>query len=162
MNGSTDNRASGPREKSRRPEGFLTLATAQRMLPLVRRVVSDLLEANQQLAQLVPEQERLERQRRTLAWPQRQRRYQVGEEVAQWERALQDALAELEVLGVTLLNPAEGRVGFPTMVNKRRAYFALRPGQESLRFWQFAGDTVLRPVPASWIKEAELELKGNG
>jgi hypothetical protein len=132
----------------------MSLATARRMLPLVRRIVGDLLNARRRLAQLLPEQTRLDRLRRTLAWPERARRYQLREEVADQEQYLQDALAELEVLGLALLEPAEGRVGFPAAVNDRRAFFLWQAGEETVRGWQFVGEFVSRPIPAAWL-EAE-------
>ena len=41
---------------------------------------------------------------------------------------------------------------YPTLVHARRAYFSWQVGEESLEFWTYAGDTVRRPVPASWTK----------
>ena len=61
------------------------------------------------------------------------------------ERTLGDALAEMEILGVSLLDSAEGRVGFPTVVNGRKAFFSWRPGDDGVRHWHFAteGDDAL-------------------
>jgi len=152
MNGSAENRASGASEKPGRSDAVMSLVTARRMLPLVRRIVGDLLNARRRLAQLLPEQNRLDRLRRTLAWPERARRYQLREEVADLEQDLQDALAELEVLGLALLDPALGRVGFPTTVNDRRAFFTWQAGDETVRGWHFLGETVSRPIPAAWLE----------
>jgi hypothetical protein len=162
MNGSAEDRASGASESPGRPDAVLSLPTAQRMLPLVQRIIGDLLDSQRRLASLLPEQGRLDRQRRTLAWPERARRYHVHEEVAAHEQYRLDALAELEVLGLTLMDPVEGRVGFPTIINKRQAFFSWRPGQESLRSWHFAGETTLRPIPASWSNALELKPAEKG
>jgi len=156
MNGSTDNTASGPLEKAGRREVAFSLITVQRMLPLARKVVSDILQAQAQLRRLIPEQARLDRLRRTLAWPDRQRRYEMAEEIAFHEQNLQDAVAELEVLGVTLLDMESGRLGFPTVVNNRQAFFAWQPADEALSYWQFAGDSGLRPIPSSWLVDLEV------
>jgi hypothetical protein len=120
------------------------------MLPLVGRIAQDIISQHSQLARLRPEQARLERNRRTLDWPQRARRYQLQEDVAAAERELHDALAELEVLGLALLDPAAGLIGFPTVVNDRRAYFSWQPGEAELAFWNYAGDTLRRRVPEAW------------
>src|SRR5207237_1122288 len=109
---------------------------------------------------LQPEEERLDRQRRTLDWPMRQRRYEVKEELAKADQQREVALTELRELGVVLLNELEGRVGFPTMVNNRRAYFTWHLGEEKLQNWLFADEDVDRPIPASWLKE--LSHAGNG
>src|SRR2546422_4983525 len=137
MNGSTGNMSGAP---EKRGEIVLSLSTVQRMLPLVQRIVDDILQNQKALERLSPEQDRLDRQRRSLAWPQRQRRYQLREELSGAEHGLQEAFTELQGLGVALLNPDEGRVGFPTRVNDRPAFFSWRPGEE-LRFWHFAEDS---------------------
>jgi hypothetical protein len=132
------------------------------MLPLVGRIARDIAGRHAQLARLRPEQARLERNRRTLAWPERARRYQLQEEVASAERELHDALAELEVLGVVLLDPAAGLVGFPTVVNDRRAFFSWQPGEAGLDFWNYAGDTVRRRVPEAWTAPPKPARKPRG
>jgi hypothetical protein len=156
MSGFTENHAGGTSEME---TGDLTmgqhLALARRMLPLVRRIIRDLLDGRQALARLRLEQGRLDRQRRTLPWDGRARRYQLQEELAEREVAVQDVLAELEVLGLELVSPEEGCVGWPVLVRGRRAYLIWRPGQESVRHWQYAGEATLRPVPLGWAEEAQ-------
>ncbi len=157
MNGSTGNMASGAPEQ--RGEIILSLSTVQRMLPLVQRIVEDILLHQKALERLGPEQENLDRQRRQLAWPERQRRYQLREDAAGVERGLQEALHELAGLGVALLDFELGRVGFPTRVNDRPAFFSWKPGEDGLRFWHFAEETDFRPIPAAWMKELVLAGK---
>jgi len=134
------------------------LATARRMLPLIQRVVSDVIVYRRLLAQLRPEQSRLDRQRRTLAWPERSRRYQIQEDIASADRSLQEALAELAGLAVALLDSELGRVGFPTVVNNRPAYFSWQLGEEGLKHWHFPEDDNRRSIPASWAKSANMRL----
>jgi hypothetical protein len=157
MNGSTENTAYDASEK---PSGdrLINLGTARRMLPLVRRIVEDIQTGQRLLAALVPEQTRLDREKRTLAWPARARRYQLREEIAFLEQQRQLALAELSALGVALLDLDEGRIGFPTLVNSRHAYFSWRPGEEFLSHWHFDGESARRPIPAAWAKSAEIDL----
>jgi hypothetical protein len=150
MNGSTGNMASGTPEK--RGDVILSLSTVQRMLPLVQRIVDDILLSQKALTKLSPLQAQLDRQRRDLTWPERQRRYQVKEELATADGKMQEAMNELAELGVVLLDPVAGRLGFPTRVNDRPAYFSWKPGEE-LKFWHFAEDEILRPIPAAWLKE---------
>jgi hypothetical protein len=152
MNGSTENTAFGASESPEPRETVLTLGTARDMLPLVHHIILDVLHQQKVLVRLQPEQEHLDRHRRELAWPARQRRYQVREDVAAAERELYSALAELQGLGVTLLDIETGRVGFPTLVNDRRAYFSWKPGDDDIRTWHFADEPALRVIPASWAK----------
>jgi hypothetical protein len=152
MSGSNETRASEAFEKRGSHDRVLTWVAANRMLPLVRRIVADVLDCQQCLARMHPEKDRLDRHRRDLSWPERSRRYHLDEEIASGERALRAAFTELDALGVNLLDVETGRVGFPTMVNKRRAYFSWLPGEETISFWQYADDEERRAVPAGWTK----------
>jgi hypothetical protein len=159
MNGSTGNKAFGASEKPERSEVFLSLSTAQRMLPLVQRIVEDILENQKTLDRLLPEQERLTRKRRHLDWPERQRRYLIQEEVSRASHNLEDAHEEMQVLGLTILDAEIGRIGFPTLVNDRPAFFSWRPGEEGLHSWHFAEEAVCRPIPSAWRNELSLARK---
>jgi hypothetical protein len=160
MNGSAENRASGASEKPERRENNLKLATARSMLPLVERIVGDILQSQVRLTQLMPEQDRLDRRRRELDWPDRARRYQVHEEISEAERRHAEALAELASLGLQLVDSDAGRVGFPTIVNGRRAFFSWQPGDDGIAHWQFPDEAVRRAIPASWNKQEKLSLSG--
>jgi hypothetical protein len=150
-------RASNPSRPPNREVMVLDLPTVRKMLPLVRHIVADLLAVEQHLGGLLWEQGGLERNRRNLSWPERQRRYFLQDEVTRLEQQRRDAVAELEGLGVAVIDPAHGRVGFPTIVNTKPAFFSWQPGEEEVGFWHFAGDTERRrPIPVSWTKEAPL------
>src|SRR5688572_6525047 len=114
---SSPNRASSPSGKPRRKNISLDLTTARQMLPLVRSIVSDIVDANRRLAELAPQQEMLDEFRRSLSWQSRQRRYAIQDEVKQAEGHLAVAVAELDALGLALVDGGAGRVDFPTRVN---------------------------------------------
>jgi hypothetical protein len=156
MSSPTGDTASSAPKKSERREVVFTLAMARRMLPLVGRIVADLVHGRRHLTELRPEQDRLDRQRRQLAWPQRSRRYQLRDEIALLEARQQEAMAELEgLLGVVLLDPVAGLVGFPTVVNDRPAFFSWRLGEAALEHWQFVGEAVRRAIPSAWAAEVK-------
>jgi hypothetical protein len=140
-------------------EVVLSLKTVQKMLPLVRHIATDIIASHQAMVRLQPEEERLDRQRRSLDWPGRHRRYEVKEELAKSEKELEIALNELRELGLVLLHETAARIGFPTMVNNRRAYFTYQPTEEKLENWQFADEDVQRPIPATWLKEISFAGK---
>jgi hypothetical protein len=151
---STPNRASNPAGKSRRKDITLDLPTARQMLPLVRSIVADIRSSRQAIDQLTPEQERLDRHRRDLVWQERQRRYQVSEEIAAAEKSLTTALTELNGLGVSLLDASSGEVDFPTRINGRPAAFTWRLGDDGVRHWHYSGEDARRPIPADWDQSA--------
>jgi hypothetical protein len=74
------------------------------------------------------------------------------------EQHLHESLSELAGLGLQLLDADEGRVGFPTIVNGRRAFFSWQPGDERIDYWQFPDETTRRAVPVSWRKSNEVGL----
>jgi hypothetical protein len=160
MSGSTGNRASGSPLQEGQPERILNLTTARKMLPLVQRIVADILEGQKHTTQLQPELDRLDRQRRELTWPERRRRYVLREEVSRWDRQLQGAAGELEGLSVLLVDAGAGRVGFPTLVNNRLAYFAWWPGEDEIRYWHFADEYKCRTIPAAWLQEEGISVPG--
>jgi hypothetical protein len=149
-------RASRPSRSQDRAGIVLDLPTVRKMLPLVRHVVADLLDAEKQMGGLVWEQEGLDRNRQTLTWPERQRRYFLQDEVTRLQQRRKNAVGELKVLGVQVLDVALGRVGFPTIVNTKPAFFSWQSGEEEVGFWHFAGDDRRRPIPVSWAKEAPM------
>jgi hypothetical protein len=150
-------RASNPSRSRGREAIILDLPTVRKMLPLVRHIVADLLAAEQQLGSLLWEREGLDRNRRNLSWPERQRRYFLQDEITRLDQQRRDIVAELEGLGVSVIDAAHGRVGFPTIVNTKSAFFSWQPGEEEVGYWHFAGDSDRRrPIPVSWTKEAPL------
>lgn len=158
MNGSTENTARNLSDKPGSGDRLVNLGTARRMVPLVRRIVRDILESQHLLCRFRCEQEQLDQRKRTLIWNDRARRYQLRDDIAGLEQELQLALGELTLLGVALLDIDEGRVGFPTLVNNRNAYFSWRVGEETVGHWHFDGETVRRPIPMSWNKSADIQL----
>ncbi len=148
----TPNRASNPAGKPRKKEVMLDLTTAKKMLPLVQSIVTDIVNSRRALNTLTPEQERLDRQRRDLAWQERQRRYQVADEIAAAEKAWEAAVGELNNLGITLVDDEAGEVDFPTKVNGRQAAFSWLLGEDGLRHWHYADEESRRPIPNDWDK----------
>jgi hypothetical protein len=152
MSGFIENRASGASEQSGPQDRVLTWHVCRDMLPLVGRIARDVVQYQGQLSQMQPEFAQLERNRRTLNWTGRSRRYQLEEEIAGAQNEMRSLLAELEVLGLTLLEPTQGLIGFPTMVNDRRAFFSWRPGEDGLLYWNYADEFARHPVPEDWTE----------
>ena len=149
MSGFTEN-LSGASERRGAAERLLTWGESRAMLPLVGRVMKDVMRHRQRLAELNPERDLLERRRHNLDWPQRQRRYRIHEEILTAEKELIAVEAELDALGVVLLDADTGMAGFPTMVNNRAAFFSWRSEEEGLIYWNFADD-LRPPVPSRRI-----------
>ncbi|MGL4554713.1 MAG: DUF2203 family protein [Gemmataceae bacterium] len=151
MSGFTENRTPGASEHAGAPARLLTWQAAKAMLPLVGRIAADISATAKRRDGLRAERAGLDDARRVLDWPRRRRLYQLEEEVSAAEADLRRVTGELDGLGVTLLDAARGLVGFPTMVNQRRAFFSWQPGEDELGYWQYAGDLARREVPGDWI-----------
>jgi hypothetical protein len=158
MSGWTENRARGAKEAAGQRETVFNLATSRKMIPLIRLIIDDMLDSQAEMAKSAPELTVLDRQRHQLAWPERSRRYDLQEQVAIFEKHIQDARAELGSLGVALVDRLLGRVGFPTIVNGRRAYFSWQPGEEGILFWHFPNELERKPVPSAWSRNANLSF----
>lgn len=156
---SSPNRASNSTGKSRRKDVALDLPTARRMLPLVRSIVADIVNTRHRLTLLAPERDALDDSRRALDWASRQRRYAVHDEVTQAEKSLATAVSELSSLGVTLVDPADGQVDFPTRVNGRQAVFSWQLGEDGLAHWRYAGEKSRRPIPADWQSASTVRMR---
>lgn len=158
---SSPNRASRhPAGKPRKPDVTLDLPTARLMLPLVRSIVTDIVDSRQRLTALSAEQEALDSNRRGLHWADRQRRYAVHEDVARTEKHLTGAVSELTALGLTLVDSVAGQVDFPTRINGRPAAFSWRLGEEGVGHWRYAGEEHRRPIPTDWQPGAPLRTRG--
>lgn len=148
----TPNRAGNSAGKPRKKEVTLDLTTARQMLPLVKSIVTDIVNSRLVLNRLTPELERLDRQRYDLVWQERQRRYQIADEIAATEKAWAAAVTELNGLGVSLVDDEAGEVDFPTKVNGRTAAFSWIAGEDALRHWHYADEESRRPIPTDWDK----------
>ncbi|MCX7700710.1 MAG: DUF2203 domain-containing protein [Gemmataceae bacterium] len=157
MSGDTRDRTGGTLTRRRRPN--FDLITVRRMLPLVRRIVEDIVNDSAQLHKYQFEQEGLDRNKVSLSWPERQRRYYVHGEVARLQGRLDEERRELDDLGAVLFNPAVGSVGFPTVIHGQPAYFDWQLGEESVHFWHYDGESLRRPIPSN---PADLALRPVG
>ncbi len=153
MSGWAEHSASDASQTVETVEIGFSLEIARRMLPLVRRIIRDLLVSQKRLLSLRQEKRRLEQRRLMLDWPQRRRRYELDEELAEQDHNRLDALAELEVLGVVLFDRRSGRVGFPAVIHNRPAFYIWQPGDQTVRHWRRAGERGLRSIPSNWLTD---------
>jgi len=70
---------------------------------------------------------------------------------------LENITVELKAIGVEPLIPELGLVGFPTLVNNRKAYFSWKPGEPCICYWNFSEELNRRPVPPTWYQDAKEE-----
>lgn len=158
MPGPKENLTSGASPKKDRRGTPQTLTICRKMLPLVRQIADDLATVQQQLADLKPEADQLNEWRQFLTWAQRSRRYQLLDEQRKLEKRLKETTAELRGLGLAYIDPVAGRIGFPTIVNGKRAFFSWQRGEEGIHFWSFPDEKRRRAIPASWFESEGLNI----
>jgi hypothetical protein len=159
MSGSAKGMGQASEKASKRKDAAIDISTARQMLPLVKSIVSDIVTTRERLDQLGPEQERLERTRRSLDWSARDRRYSLKDEMIHVEKELAGAVTELANLGVALVDAGSGQVAFPTRINGRPAAFSWQVGEDGLTFWHYAGEDLRRPIPQDWQGGAAVRAR---
>ncbi|MFQ5746176.1 MAG: DUF2203 domain-containing protein [Gemmatimonadota bacterium] len=126
---------------------FFTVEEANRALPLVRRIVADILEENERLEELLP---RLQEARRQ-GGPELEA---VREAVARASAGVEGYLAELDQIGCLFKGAPQGLVDFYARRDGRPVFLCWQYGEEAVQHWHeldagYAGREPL--VPASLL-----------
>ncbi|MEY4392929.1 MAG: hypothetical protein RL595_178 [Planctomycetota bacterium] len=136
---------------------IMTLENAETMLPLASRVAEDLKVISSRVRLLRSEKNFYDKKKKKLNWKERRRAYEVTDELYFSELTLENIMVELKAIGVEPLIPELGLVGFPTLVNNRKAYFSWKPGEPCICYWNFSEELNRRPVPPTWYQDAKEE-----
>ena len=136
---------------------IMTLENAETMLPLASRVAEDLKVISSRVRLLRSEKNFYDKKKKKLNWKERRRAYEVTDELYFSELTLENIMVELKAIGVEPLIPELGLVGFPTLVNNRKAYFSWKPGEPCICYWNFVEELNRRPVPPTWYQDAKEE-----
>ena len=127
-----------------------TIDKANRALPLVRRIVEDLVRGYARWREKVQEFELATAMRRADQLDPEADRLQ--RDVMALAEEVHGFMAELEQLGVELKEPQTGLVDFPARIDGRPAYLCWRLGEPAVEFWHdrdagFAGRKPLSDSP---------------
>lgn len=129
---------------------FFTVEEANRTLPLVRRIVYDILEANPRLQRRLLEFDRVAADGEVAA--SRQRLQDLRQAIDEDAERINAFLAELHALGCLFKGFDEGLVDFYSMRDGRPVFLCWRLGEESVAHWHeidagFAGRQPLLDTP---------------
>jgi len=125
-----------------------TVEQANRTLPLVRRIVEDVVAQYRRWQDRVREFEVVSM--RSTADRQDSRAQELEREVQALAVEIAGFEAELAELGVELNKQYDlGLVDFPTVIGGRRAYLCWRLGEPSVQYWRDVGADYdgRRPIP---------------
>lgn len=114
---------------------YFTVESANRTLPLVRSIVTDIVEKFRELNELHARLEVLQGSRReALLDAHREEVEDVEREFDKKKTELKTVVDELHGLGVQLKGP-EGLVDFPAMQEGREVYLCWKLGEPEVMFW---------------------------
>ncbi len=118
---------------------YFTAASANRMLPLVRAIVEDIVDLSRDLRD---RRQRLEDLRTDSGTAHRRGQDPYAEEVEQMQRdlefdheRLQEFVRELEKLGLDIKDPMKGLVDFPTVIDGKDAFLCWGLGEPEVAYW---------------------------
>jgi len=121
---------------------WFTVDGANRSLPLVGRIVADVIAEHARLTRLQPRgAAQLQKNRGTLNGRSRR---QAAAAVAR----LNDLLAELESIGCRLMDFGDGSVDFPARRNGAEIRLCWKPGEPRVLYWHepCAGSSARKPI----------------
>jgi hypothetical protein len=121
------------------PQKYFTVEEANRMLPLVGRIVSDIVEL---FGSVHERRLRLERIRHRRGSDSHEQGNLYDEELLQMEKELEkgirrveEFIGELKSLNVELKDPVAGLVDFRSQVDGRDIYLCWKLGEEEIGHW---------------------------
>jgi len=128
---------------------LFTVDLANRTLPLVRRIVEDVVAGQRRWQEATAELDALSVEARSDLPDPRIRA--VERQVQQLADELDAFQAELELLGIQLKDRRIGLIDFPSELDGRRVLLCWRLGEPSVQFWHdedagFAGRQPLSPT----------------
>lgn len=137
------------------------LALAQEALGLVHRIVSDISLLK---SRLVQRRGQIDRISADPLQSKSRDRFRLEDEARETRNDLRKVIDELHSVGVVLLDPIRGEVGFPTIVNGSLAYLVYRAENEGISFWRYRDQARLRPIPDHWrgLTTVSTEIEEEG
>jgi len=115
-----------------------TVAEANAMLPLVRAIVDDIVQLNNELEERrdrLAKVRQLPGHRRDEDNPYDEEVQQIEDDLEKEVQRLNEFVDELRRLGVELKDPAMGLIDFPTQIEGRDAYLCWKQGEGEIAFW---------------------------
>lgn len=127
---------------------LFTVDQANRTLPLVRRIVEDIVREHRRRSEKLVELDLLNGA--TAGVPTGGQAAALERETQKMAREIEGFTRELSVLGIQLKDPRMGLIDFPSDIDGRRVLLCWHLGEPSVQFWHdehtgFAGRQPLEP-----------------
>ncbi len=130
------------------PRKYFTLAEANRTLPLVKRIVGDIVVLHPQWRDLVSRYEVVAAQAKP-EWGESREQIDLRSQIERVAREINDYLQELEQIGCVFKGFDEGLVDFYGKLDGRDIFWCWKTGEERIDHWHEleAGYPGRKPVP---------------
>jgi hypothetical protein len=139
---------------------YYTVEEANRTLPLVRRIVTDIVSAHRERVECIKEYGHLDHDLTSFA----ERRRHLEEELERLTKTVNDYIEELEKLGVLFKGFEEGLVDFYHMTKERPVFLCWKLGEARIEWWHEVdgGYAGRQPLPKHLLEdEGEGEDEGD-
>ncbi len=110
---------------------FFTVDQANQTLPLVRRIVADIVSTHRRLLERIDEYRAYDPDEREFS----ERRRELEEEIRELTDRVNHFVAELEDIGAEFKGFEEGLVDFHGMLDGRVVLLCWKLGEESIEWW---------------------------
>lgn len=107
---------------------------ANRTLPLVKRIVADIVEQHKAFSATRAEYAKLQSQK-SLDPSQKGRKAELESSIKSSVAEMQGYVAELESLGIAIKSFDEGLIDFPSSRDGREVFLCWKHGEDSVEFW---------------------------
>lgn len=141
------------------------LGEAEAMVPLIRHILCEVTEHYSRLQHMNRKVRLLHDCRRSTKYQIRRQYHAAIRDQRVAEEQLQEAVSELDELGVVLLDPVQGVAGLPFLWSLttdaksiRPAYFLLKlvdDPERGIRSWRFETEEREHRIPAHWRTPVE-------
>lgn len=123
-------RKDGHSRKERRPPRIFSIKEANQTLPLVARIIRDIVEGHRRISELDEEAQRLGEGGRSV------QAEQVRDQIHDLLLTVDDYVAELHQIGCEFKDRVEGLVDFPARLRgERLVYLCWKMGEPEIRYW---------------------------
>ena len=132
-------------EETYQPRKIFTLKEANDTLPLVSRIVKDIVRLNGEIQETHSRAEELAAEGRSV------KAEEANDRLHELIHQVSELVDELREVGCLAKDPALGLVDFPARIGSRIAFLCWRLGEEEIRFWHeieagYAGRKPVRGV----------------
>ncbi|MFP6737373.1 MAG: DUF2203 domain-containing protein [Planctomycetota bacterium] len=135
---------------ARREQKLFELDEARSTLPLVSRIVSDIVEVTAQMKEIY-----LEIREVAGEGSDRERLDELQERLQEIADGRSEFFEELAALGVEMKDPNKGLIDFPALLDGRVVYLCWKLGEETVEHWHelTAGFDNREPVEGSFVPD---------